>query len=53
MPEIDEKQLIKRTQQGDTETFSPLVAKYQPLVYHYILGNVKNTETAEDLTQET
>jgi len=49
----DEKHLIQRTQQGDTEAFSPLVSKYQPRLYTHIHGRVKDTETAKDLTQET
>lgn len=50
---LDEKQLITRTQHGDSEAFNPLVVKYQPRIYTYILGRVKNRETAKDLTQET
>jgi len=50
---LDEKQLITRTQAGDTQAFNPLVIKYQSRIYTHILGRVKNTETAKDLTQET
>ena len=50
---LDEKQLITRTQHGDSEAFNPLVVKYQLRIYTHILGRVKNTETAKDLTQET
>ncbi len=53
MFDFDDGHLIHRTQQGNTEAFNPLVAKYQSRVYNHILGNVKNTETAKDLTQET
>lgn len=49
----DEKHLIKRTQQNNTDAFNPLVRKYQSCLYNHILGRVKNTETAKDLTQET
>lgn len=45
--------LIKRMQQGDTEAFNPLMKKYQHYIYNLILGRIKNTETAKDLTQET
>lgn len=45
--------LIERTLRGDTQAFNPLVVKYHPRVYNHILGRVKNTETAKDLTQET
>ena len=49
----DEIRLIRRTQQGDTEAFSPLVAKYHPRVHAHINGRVRNLEVAKDLTQET
>jgi RNA polymerase sigma-70 factor (ECF subfamily) len=50
---LNEKQLIMRTQHGDSEAFNPLVVKYQPPIYNHIHGRVKNTETAKDLAQET
>lgn len=50
---IDEKHLIERTQHGDTEAFTPLVTTYQSRLYTHILGRIKDTETAKDLTQET
>lgn len=53
MFDFDETHLIERTQRGDTETFGPLVVRYQRRVYNHILGNVRNPETAKDLTQET
>ena len=53
MFDFDEKQLITRTKQGDTDAFNPLVRKYQPRIYTFISQQVKETETAKDLTQET
>ena len=53
MFDFDEKQLIERTQQGEIEAFSPLVLKYYPKIYTYILGRIKSVETAKDRTQET
>ncbi|MDE0468281.1 MAG: sigma-70 family RNA polymerase sigma factor [Candidatus Poribacteria bacterium] len=53
MFDTDEKQLITRTQHGDTEAFTPLVTTYQSRLYTHILGRIKDTETAKDLTQET
>ena len=53
MLDFHEKQLIARAQAGDTQAFNPLVAKYQPYLHNHILGKVKHTETAKDLTQET
>ena len=49
----DEKHFIERTQYGDTDAFNSLVQKYHPKIYTHILGRVKDTETAKDLTQET
>lgn len=53
MFDFDEKQLITRTKQGDTDAFNPLVVKYQLRIYTFISQQVKETETAKDLTQET
>ena len=49
----DEKTLLKHVQQGKTEGFNLLVEKYQSRLYHHILGNIRNPETAKDLCQET
>lgn len=53
MLDFDEKQLVTRAQQGDLQAFNPLVRKYHPKIYTYILGRIKSVETAKDLTQET
>ena len=53
MFDFDETHFIHRTQLGDTEAFNPLVVRYHHHVYNHILGNVKNTEIAKDLAQET
>jgi len=50
--DLDEEQLITRTKQGDVDVFNPLVIKYQPRIYAFIQKQVKDTETAKDLTQE-
>ena len=50
---MDEKQLITRTKQGDVDAFNPLVVKYQPRIYTFIRKQVKEVDTAKDLTQET
>lgn len=49
----DERSLIRRTQNGNTEAFNALVLKYHPRLYTHIRGRVKDVETAKDLTQET
>ena len=53
LPHVDERYFIERTQHGDTEAFTPLVTTYQSRLYTHILGRIKDTETAKDLTQET
>ena len=53
MFDFDEIALLTRTRQGDTDAFNPLVLKYQPRIYTFINQQVKDTETAKDLTQET
>lgn len=49
----DEYVLIHRTQQGDRESFNPLVTKYQNHVYTLIRKQVQDPEIAKNLTQET
>ncbi len=53
LPHSDEKTLLKHVQRGKTEAFSLLVEKYQSCLYHHILRNIRNPETAKDLCQET
>lgn len=53
MPDKGETDLIDRTQSGESEAFSPLVAKYHPRLYVHIHRRVRDPETAKDLTQET
>ncbi len=49
---LDEKELIIRTQRGESEAFNPLVNKYQQKIYNLIYQRVRNRETAEDICQE-
>lgn len=49
---IDECELVNRFQNGDTETFNPLMLKYQQKIYHMVYNKVRNRETAEDLCQD-
>ncbi len=53
MLSLDDKHLITRTQQGETEAFSPIVGKYQDRLYRHIRSRVKDPEIAKDLTQDT
>ena len=49
---LDETELITRTQNGDTEAFTPIVNKYQERIYKLIYRWVRHHEAAEDLCQE-
>ena len=49
---LDERELIKRTQKGDTQAFNPIVRRYQHKIYNMIYKQVRHPETAEDLCQE-
>jgi len=53
LPDFDAHPHIHRTQQGDTEAFSPRVRKYHTRVLRHITRRVRDPETAKDLTQET
>lgn len=48
----DEIETVRRAQAGDGEAFAVLVRKYQKRVFGHVLRMVRNTEDAEDLTQE-
>lgn len=50
---VEEKKLIIRTQNGDTNAFNPIVSKYQQRIYNLIYQRVRERETTEDLCQET
>ena len=49
---LDEAELITRTQNGDTEAFTPIVHRYQGRIYKLIYRWVRHHEAAEDLCQE-
>lgn len=48
----DERELIERFQNGDTEAFNPLVLKYKQKIYNLLYQRVRDRETAEDLSQD-
>ena len=48
----DEKELVKRFQNGDKEVFNELVIRYQGKIYNLVYKYVSNAETARDLSQE-
>ncbi len=49
---MEEKELIRLSQEGDEEAFSLLVIKYQRKVFCLAYGFTHNRETADDLAQE-
>ena len=49
---LDDAELIARTQNGDTEAFTPIVHRYRERIYKLIYRWVHHHETAEDLCQE-
>lgn len=49
---MDEKELILRTQKGDSDAFSALILPYEKRMYHYALRMLKDPHEAEDALQE-
>ena len=49
---IDERELIERFQNGDTEAFNPLILKYKQKIYNLLYLRVGDRETAKDLSQD-
>lgn len=49
---LDDGELIARTQNGDTEAFTPIVHRYREKIYDLLYEWVRHHETAEDLCQE-
>ena len=52
MVEIEDKELIRQAQEGDSIAIGTLYAMYNQVVYNYIFHRVSDTHTAEDLTAE-
>lgn len=49
---MDEKELIKKCKEGDTESFSLLVLMHEKKIFNYALRMLKNENDAEDASQE-
>lgn len=49
---LNDDELVKRTQNGDTEAFNPLIRKYQQRIYNLIYRQVNDREAAKDVCQE-
>lgn len=45
--------LVAAAQNGDTDAFGELWKTYQPPVYRFVLGRVRDPHLAEDLTSDT
>ena len=52
MTREEEQCCIARTLKGDAEAFAPLVRAYEPGIYGLCFRMARNTEDAQDLTQE-
>lgn len=48
----DEKKVLRRFKEGDTEAFDMLYRAYSKKLYHFALGLTKDKEVSEDLIQE-
>ena len=49
---LDEAELITRTQNGDTEAFTPIVLMYRERIYNSFTDGFATTKQREDLCQE-
>lgn len=49
---MDEKDLVRRSKEGDEEAFGALVKKYKTKVYHLAFSLSHNAQAADDLAQE-
>jgi len=49
---FNDKQLVKRAQQGDKQALAALYDAYQPRIYRYVLYRVGDVALAEDLAAE-
>ena len=51
--EIEDRDLVLRSQKGDVDAYNILVSRWEKRVYNYLLKQLRNREDALDLTQET
>ncbi len=49
---MNDKQIVEKVLEGDTEMFELLIRKYQGQVFYAAINIVKNREFAEDICQE-
>ncbi len=50
--QIDDDQLVRRSQKGDIDAFEQLIAKYQQKIYNIAYRLMANSHDASDLAQE-
>ncbi len=50
---VEDRQLVRRAQEGDLSAFDELIRRYQERVYATVYHMTSNHEDANDLTQET
>lgn len=50
---VEDRQLVRRAQEGDLAAFDELIRRYQERVYATVYHMTSNHEDANDLTQET
>ena len=51
--EHDEKRLLERVRAADTAAFKILFEKYQPVLFRYLAGRLRDADLAHDIVQET
>ena len=49
----NDEQLIERLRLSDEDAFQLLFEKYQPILFRFVLQNLRDTELAHDIVQET
>lgn len=49
----NEKELIEKSQQGDSEAFGQLYDRHVRTIYNFVYYKTRHKETAEDLTSQT
>ena len=52
LEQLDEDELVNRFKNGDIEAFNPLVLKYEKKIYNLIYQQIRDRETAKDISQE-
>ncbi len=53
MPELDEKNLVERSQQNDPDAFNELVIRYQDRIFNTVYRITHNHATSLDICQES